>query len=267
MNWKSWKIGDSWKPSEISSFVSTITAAGVSVGLLFSEILLVQVIASGALGGLIHELAQSGGKIFFWQKRDDGIDIGSLAGMVLGSVAGVIALQGYLPPPELCIEDTNNSAQETTCKSSAPKAANSGLLIEIFLAGLALKGISQAASASDNSTVSNETTANNKRLGSFNLSLSEEESSVAEGIKGTLQALDSEGNPLISYTGTVGLYLADGSSDPSAIGDFKKEITFDEEEKGQTSFDITITAQGKYKVTTTDTMSDISSAGPIQVSR
>ena len=84
----------------------------------------------GALGGLAHEIAQSGGKILFFQKYEDGVYLGSLAGMVLGAVAGVLIIRGHWI-------ESSSGAQVSVCTVQ--------LTYEIFTAGLALKGISESA--------------------------------------------------------------------------------------------------------------------------
>jgi hypothetical protein len=80
----------------------------------------------GALGGLAHEIAQSGGKILFFEKKDDGFYLGALSGMILGAVAGVLSARVLFTgkPPEL-------SAAQLTYES--------------LLAGVALKGVVEAA--------------------------------------------------------------------------------------------------------------------------
>src|SRR5205809_3375691 len=50
----------------------------------------------GALGGLVHEIAQSGGKIMFFHKYEDGMYLGSIAGAILGAVAGLLVIRGHL---------------------------------------------------------------------------------------------------------------------------------------------------------------------------
>jgi len=82
--------------------------------------------SAGALGGLVHELAQSGGKILFFRMEADGLYLGSIAGMVLGSVAGVLVVRGHLT-------------------GSAPDENMVQLAYEVFTAGLALKGVVEAA--------------------------------------------------------------------------------------------------------------------------
>jgi hypothetical protein len=84
----------------------------------------------GGLGGLAHEIAQSGGKIMFFQRQKDGIYLGSLAGMVLGAVAGILVIRGHLIA----------SGSGTTLEVSKIQ-----LTYEIFIAGLALKGVTEAA--------------------------------------------------------------------------------------------------------------------------
>jgi len=88
-------------------------------------------VAVGGLGGLAHEIAQSGGKILFFERRLDGFYIGSLGGVILGAVAGLLAARGFVVNP-----------------STVATAAQPGpipLIFEIFFAGLALKGITEAA--------------------------------------------------------------------------------------------------------------------------
>ena len=80
----------------------------------------------GALGGLVHEIAQSGGKIVFFQKHDDGMYLGSVAGMILGAVAGLLVVRGHLT-------------------GSVVNGSDIQLSYEIFFAGLALKGVAEAA--------------------------------------------------------------------------------------------------------------------------
>ena len=87
-------------------------------------------ISMGALGGLVHEFAQSGGKILFIQKAEDGYYLGSIAGIVLGAVAGILYIRG-----EIALLD--NPAYEVNVNAFA---------IDVFIAGLGLKGLTEAAS-------------------------------------------------------------------------------------------------------------------------
>jgi len=84
---------------------------------------LIPAISVGALGGLAHELVQSQGKYMLPASDDKGnYCLGGLVGLVEGGIAGVILLQG-----------------QTT-----PIANPMSLLISAFLAGLALKGVSDS---------------------------------------------------------------------------------------------------------------------------
>ena len=51
-------------------------------------------ISLGALGGLLHEFAQSSGRFFMPGKQDDGaFYLGSLGGVFVGAIAGILAIQ------------------------------------------------------------------------------------------------------------------------------------------------------------------------------
>jgi len=86
--------------------------------------------SGGALGGLVHEFAQSGGKIMFFKRYDDGYYLGAIAGAVLGAVSGVLVVRGHL-----IAAASGQPLQISTIQ----------LAYEVFLAGLALKGITEAA--------------------------------------------------------------------------------------------------------------------------
>jgi hypothetical protein len=79
--------------------------------------------AVGGLGGLVHEVAQSGGKIMFFERKIDGMYLGTLSGMILGGVAGILAARGL----------------------QTDAAARTNVFYECFLAGMALKGIVEAS--------------------------------------------------------------------------------------------------------------------------
>ena len=82
-------------------------------------------ISLGCVGGLMHELAQSGGKVLFFEKKDDGVYLGSVSGMMLGVISGMIAAHA-IPVPQ-----------------AGPEFQN--LAYETFMAGLGLKGLAEAA--------------------------------------------------------------------------------------------------------------------------
>ena len=116
--------------TEIYSIVVTL-AMGVGLGILASlsarhNWVIWLAVSVGGLGGLAHELAQSGGKILFFERKLDGIYIGSLAGVVLGAAAGLLAVRGLIISP-------------------AAQLGSTQLIYEAFLAGLALKGVTEAA--------------------------------------------------------------------------------------------------------------------------
>lgn len=83
--------------------------------------------AMGGLGGLVHEIAQSGGKILFFERKADGFYLGSIAGAVLGAVAGLMTIRGLL------------------IDGGAPDGGATQLVYEALFAGLAMKGVTEAA--------------------------------------------------------------------------------------------------------------------------
>jgi hypothetical protein len=85
--------------------------------------------ALGSVGGLLHELAQSKGKIFFVERHDDGIYLGSLAGMVLGGIAALTVCRGLL-------------VRETADVLTAVQYQS--LAYEAIMAGIGLKGLTEA---------------------------------------------------------------------------------------------------------------------------
>jgi hypothetical protein len=111
------------------SVASTLGAVVLTVGLATASAhygwTLPLAASVGALGGLAHELTQSGGRIWWFQKHADGLYIGSLAGMVLGAVAGVLVVKGHL--------------------SELSSISTVELSYDAFVSGLALKGVVEAA--------------------------------------------------------------------------------------------------------------------------
>jgi hypothetical protein len=77
----------------------------------------------GAIGGLIHEMVQSGGKILFFERKMDGFYIGGITGTMLGAIAGLLMVHGL-----------------------AGESTMSEIGYQTFLAGLGLKGLVDAAS-------------------------------------------------------------------------------------------------------------------------
>jgi hypothetical protein len=92
----------------------------------------------GALGGLAHEFAQSGGKIRFFQKRDDGYYLGSVSGMCLGAAAGLLIVRGLLGAQH---------GSDGLAPAGGDATSQAGLVqvwYEAFFAGLGLKGVTEA---------------------------------------------------------------------------------------------------------------------------
>lgn len=117
-----------------ADFWSVIVTVAVGIGMAILATISAErgsviwlAIAVGALGGLVHEIAQSGGKILFFERKLDGFYIGALAGAVLGAVAGLLAVRGAI---------TNPTAEPFNITE---------LFYEAFLAGMALKGVTEAA--------------------------------------------------------------------------------------------------------------------------
>ena len=98
-------------------------AATVVVGIVFRSNVFVVAIATAAIGGFTHEIVQSGGSVAYPQPKQDGLYLGSLSGLIFGGIAGLLAVQGF---PAAAVVDT-------------------GFLSQMFFAGLALKGVAEAA--------------------------------------------------------------------------------------------------------------------------
>src|SRR5712691_8085569 len=92
-------------PQTLSRFelISIITTAALFVILAVvawlssrNQWLLALAFSVGGLGGLVHEIAQSRGRILFFKRQSDGLYLGSIAGIILGAVAGILVIRGYL---------------------------------------------------------------------------------------------------------------------------------------------------------------------------
>jgi hypothetical protein len=124
--------------------------AGVVAWFSYGRSPAVLAISLGCLGGLVHELAQSGGKIMFFESRKDGLYIGSLAGLVLGGVAAILVVRGVLVP------------------DLAAKLTDSGyvnLAYEAFMAGLGLKGIVEATAGTPDAPTGSDTRSQSQSQG------------------------------------------------------------------------------------------------------
>jgi hypothetical protein len=136
-----------WLTSENKALALTIIAVVGSGSLaLIPTSIFIQAVAAGSLGGLIHEIAQSQGKIFFPKKMEDGLYLGSLTGMILGAVSGLMVIQGFLPQSQVCSSEIASDLKECIqFQKQGKQVPNDRLILEIFLAGMALKGIAEAA--------------------------------------------------------------------------------------------------------------------------
>jgi len=128
---------NAWTPMQKVSFIVTLVVLVLLSFLAWASVhfewLLWLAASVGGLGGLTHEIAQSGGKIAFFEKHEDGLYLGTLAGVALGAVAGILVVRGYLVP----------APQGTTASFSLAQVS-----YEVFTAGLALKGVVEAAGGS-----------------------------------------------------------------------------------------------------------------------
>ena len=108
--------------ASVLSILATVVLAWVSFA---TNNVLLAPIFLGAMGGMIHEIAQSNGKFILPTRDTDGNwYLGGLFGLIAGGVAGLLLAQGL---------------KETT--------VGVGLVSESFLAGLALKGFADAVAA------------------------------------------------------------------------------------------------------------------------
>ena len=116
------------------SIAVTVVAAVICgiVAAWFQDNPFVFAAALGALGGLFHEFFQSGGRVLFFERKADGMYLGSLAGMLMGAVAAMALAKGF--------------------NASAAGASLQNLGYEAFMAGVTLKGISEAASGQSQPT-------------------------------------------------------------------------------------------------------------------
>lgn len=111
--------------SAVGALIATLILVYVAWRSYYAQSLFFLAASMGALGGIGHEFAQSGGRIVFIQRRGDGLYLGSLTGAVLGAVAGLLMIRGYLTP-------------------GIPAIPYGQVAYETFTSGLALKGVVEA---------------------------------------------------------------------------------------------------------------------------
>lgn len=122
---------------KLSSFQLRSIVVTVLIGVLLAfaawlsyrnQYLFVLAFSVGGLGGLVHEIVQSKGKILFFERHTDGLYLGTIAGVFLGAVAGILVIRGYL-----------------TGDTAPTDSTFVQMSYEAFSAGLALKGVAEAA--------------------------------------------------------------------------------------------------------------------------
>ena len=141
------KLDESAKWSVVATSAATIVVAVIAVVADSTNNLLWTAVTVGALGGLVHEIAQSKGTAFFpdtdktpsshtkkdeeaGKKPDDGTSsggesyLGGLIGILLGGAAGLVALS-----------------------VSPPASVTTQMIATAFAAGVALKGIADSAAS------------------------------------------------------------------------------------------------------------------------
>jgi uncharacterized protein DUF4257 len=106
-----------------SELTLVMLLVAIATAVIFRTNVLIVAISVAAVGGFLHEIVQSGGSVAYPQQKQDGFYLGSISGLVLGAIAGLLAVQTIDP-----------SAQVTTTFVS-----------QMFFAGLALKGVAEAA--------------------------------------------------------------------------------------------------------------------------
>ena len=123
--------------NKVSGRIGTVIALVIVIALIIYgnsvQNYLVVAICFGAIGGLVHEIAQSGGKFMFPAMDNDNFMLGGLMGLLDGAIAGLLVVQG---------------------QSTAP-ANPQFFYISVFLAGLALKGVNDAINPKNANIVKN----------------------------------------------------------------------------------------------------------------
>jgi len=123
-----------WKKydGQIATAVSVVVTVIVAVLGYSQQYVVATIVAVAALGGIVHEIAQTGGKFMLPGMDADNpknVYLGGLYGLIAGGVAGLLLVQGSSTP---------------VVTQGATSGLTATLLSEAFLAGLALKGVSEA---------------------------------------------------------------------------------------------------------------------------
>lgn len=125
----------SWYKTAVAAQVATAIAfaliSGVGAVAYLLKDVAISAILAGAVGRLLHEIVQSGGKYVLPNTDDKGnFCLGGLIGMVTGGLAGLIYYAGL----------------------SATAGMSAQLVIQAFLAGLAVKGVADAVNPPSSSS-------------------------------------------------------------------------------------------------------------------
>ena len=137
---------------EILSIRITVIMTGATLALLcLFTVFQSQIgiaLSAGAVGGFLHEFVQSKGKVLFIQQKEDGLYLGSVSGLILGMVAGLLVYGGATTGVLAGTTPTNVSFTSFSyVQTSVPPAHLEYLIFQSLIAGLALKGVSEAATS------------------------------------------------------------------------------------------------------------------------
>jgi hypothetical protein len=130
-----------WKKydGEIATVLSLAITVAIALLGYARQNVLATTIAVAALGGIVHEIAQTGGKFMLPgkdEKDPKNVYLGGLYGLIAGGVAGLLLAQGVSQPGQLLAQGANSGLSTNLLTTN--------LLSEAFLAGLGLKGVSEA---------------------------------------------------------------------------------------------------------------------------
>lgn len=132
-----------------------LTALMTGLALVFLGISLWQksaigvALSGGAIGGFLHEFVQSKGRVLFVKQQSDGLYLGSISGLILGMVAGLLVYAGTSTAVIPTVSTTNTlfSSYSIVQQNIASSTSLEFLAFQTMIAGLALKGVSEAATS------------------------------------------------------------------------------------------------------------------------
>jgi hypothetical protein len=134
---------------DVLSLVITLIMTAITLGLLWwfmeKQSELGVALSAGAIGGFLHEFVQSKGKILFIQQKEDGLYLGSISGLILGMIAGLLTYGGLTGVLTDATNVTFSSFSNVQASAQPPHLEY--LVFQSLIAGLALKGVSEAATS------------------------------------------------------------------------------------------------------------------------